>query len=119
MLTKEEAREIVTQALIEARDSDFPILVGGILVVLDEYTFECEVGWVFFYNSLMYHETGDYLYRILGKPFILIAKIDGSVHEPSLRYLTVDEYSECLHRHKKIDAAINTERHSCPDDDRP
>ena len=50
------------------------------LVILDEHTIEDEFGWVFFYESKAYLDTGDFSYALAGNAPLLISRMDGSVH---------------------------------------
>jgi hypothetical protein len=73
MLTKEEARALVLAELSRIsmnmnRDPDDPIE----LVILDEHTIEKNWGWVFFYSTDRYVETGHIRYALAGNaPFIV------------------------------------------------
>jgi hypothetical protein len=53
---------------------------GDRLVIVDEETMEKEYGWIFFYDSLKYLETGDDIYLIAGNAPLIVEKNDGSVH---------------------------------------
>lgn len=50
------------------------------LVIVDKHTTEKEYGWVFFYDSLKYLETGNNRYLIAGNAPIIVEKNDGSIH---------------------------------------
>jgi Immunity protein 35 len=53
---------------------------GDRLVVVDRETIEKEYGWIFFYDSLRYLESGDDSYLIAGNAPLIVEKDDGSVH---------------------------------------
>lgn len=50
------------------------------LALLLEDTIEFELGWVFFYQSKEYIQTGDFLDAIAGNAPIIVNKYDGSLH---------------------------------------
>jgi hypothetical protein len=50
------------------------------LVILDQHTIETDFGWVFFWNSKKYIETGNFQYCIPGNGPIIVDRRDGSVH---------------------------------------
>jgi hypothetical protein len=50
------------------------------LVLLYEHTMEFESGWVFFYQTKEYVETGDITKMVGGNAPVIINKIDGSLH---------------------------------------
>ena len=45
-----------------------------------EYSLETSVGWVFWYQSRKYVETGDFTYAVFGLGPVLVDKRDGSAH---------------------------------------
>jgi len=55
-------------------------LEGDRLIIVDEETIEKEYGWIFFYDSLRYLESGDDSYLIAGNAPLIVEKDDGSVH---------------------------------------
>jgi len=69
------AKQLVTEYI----NSNYNV-PGDRLVVLDAHTIEKEYGWVFFYDSLKYLETGDCSYLIAGNSPIIVEKQDGSLH---------------------------------------
>jgi hypothetical protein len=44
----------------------FEIEISEALCLLDEQTIEFDMGWIFFYNSVSFVETGDEVYRLAG-----------------------------------------------------
>ena len=76
--TTEEARGLAEKFLAD------PSVSSSIeLVILDEQTIETDFGWVFFWTSKEYHETGDFLYAIAGNAPLIVDRRDGSVHATS------------------------------------
>ena len=72
MLTKTEALEIVSKRLRQmSPDNDF--------VVVERHTIEKSFGWVFFYNSRKFVETGAFRYRLAGNGPVIVNKHSGSV----------------------------------------
>jgi hypothetical protein len=74
-LDRDSAREFVMQhinraAPLEERNT-----------VLDEQTIEKEYGWVFFYQSKAFLETGDKALRLYGSTAMLVEKDTGAFHE--------------------------------------
>jgi hypothetical protein len=53
--------------------------VEGDLVILDEHTLERPYGWVFFYDSRGYIETGDLSQALAGNAPVLVHKKDGHI----------------------------------------
>lgn len=53
---------------------------GNDLVLLEDKTIERPFGWVFFYDSKKYLETGDYRDIVLGNAPIIVDRRDGSVY---------------------------------------
>ena len=60
------------------------------LVISDDDTIETAYGWVFFYDSKRFLETGAFEYMLAGNGPPLVEKSDGSVH-PLTSALPVDE----------------------------
>lgn len=50
------------------------------LVVVSELTIERDYGWVFFYQSRKYLETGEFSYRLAGNGPVIFEKESGAVH---------------------------------------
>jgi hypothetical protein len=60
-------------------------------VIVDEGTIEKPYGWVFFYNSRTYLETGDYSYQLAGNGPVIVNKVDGDV-----QFFGANEHPETL-----------------------
>jgi len=73
MLTKAEALEIVSRKLQEMNPTD------DLFVVVDEHTIEKSFGWVFFYNSKKFVETGIFEDRLAGNGPVIVNKFSGDV----------------------------------------
>ena len=73
MLTFQQAREIAEQT------------IGGYLLeddacqIIDSATLERPYGWVFFYQSRSYLESGDQIRMLAGNAPLIISKLTGSV----------------------------------------
>ena len=68
-------------------------------VILEDKTIEQDFGWVFFYESKNYIETGDYADMLMGNAPIIVNKSSGDIHitgtaEPIEVY--IDRYKESL-----------------------
>ena len=53
--------------------------IGVDLVLLEESTRECQGGWVFFYDSRQYVETGSISHALAGNAPIIVSKRTGEV----------------------------------------
>jgi hypothetical protein len=74
-MVREEAKQIALKYL-EARARE-----GGLeLALLDEHTIERNFGWVFFYQSKRYMESGEIREALAGNAPIVVTKADGRVH---------------------------------------
>ncbi len=93
MLTKTEALEIVSKRLQQMGSPADPF------VVVEKNTIEKPFGWVFFYNSKRFVETGESRYRLAGNGPFIVNKHNGSVEffgasRPPLE--VVEEYEQRL-----------------------
>ena len=70
------------------------------LVLLHEHTLEFESGWVFFYQTKEYVETGDITQMVGGNAPIIIDKNDGSLHVTGTA-LPVEKYIRDYMKNKK------------------
>ena len=73
MLTKTEALELVSKEL-QQRHS-----IENACVVVDKYTIKKAFGWIFFYNSKKFVETGIYRHRLAGNGPVIVNKHTGSI----------------------------------------
>ncbi|MBD2181093.1 hypothetical protein H6S82_12765 [Planktothrix sp. FACHB-1355] len=76
MIDKETAKRLVTEQ-INAHSNVKP---GFEWVVIDEATIENDYGWVFCYQTRLFLETKNNIYRRAGNYPILVEKSDGSLH---------------------------------------
>ncbi|KIQ26024.1 YrhB domain-containing protein [Xanthomonas campestris] len=76
MITKQKAHALVTAQIadIEGAVSD-----GDALVVLESETIERLWGWMFFYTSRKWHETGDFQYAIAGNAPYIVERQSGKI----------------------------------------
>lgn len=79
MIDREQAKRIAADWLTKhpADGMDGPLD----LCLLEEETIEANFGWVFFYVSRLYRETGDVRYAIAGNAPLIVDRVDGSLHE--------------------------------------
>lgn len=75
-ITKEEAERIAHE-YVRTRKVEPDVE----LVLLTEKTIERSFGWVFFYDSKRYVQTGEFRDAVLGNAPIVVTKHDGRVHE--------------------------------------
>jgi hypothetical protein len=73
MLTKTEAMALVSSRLEQMSTSGDPY------VVVEESTIEKPFGWVFFYNSKKFVDTGISRYRLAGNGPAIVNKNDGTI----------------------------------------
>ena len=66
MLTMEEAKKVALDELNRAQRD------AGELVILDEYTRAKPYGWVFFYNTRDFIETGNILFALGGNGPLIV-----------------------------------------------
>lgn len=67
MLTREQARALVVADLAD-----------GTVDIMDEHTIERSWGWMFFYQSKRFIETGDHLQGLVGNAPYLVNKETGA-----------------------------------------
>ncbi|MBW8185385.1 YrhB domain-containing protein [Shewanella nanhaiensis] len=60
--------------------------LGEELVILDDETLTESFGWVFFYNTKKFQETGDFRYMVGGNAPIIIDKKSGRLSETGTAY---------------------------------
>lgn len=79
MIDHHQARQVVTDWLIThpARASDSLLLE---LRILDEHTIEADFGWVFFWQSQRFLETGNSSEQLAGNAPLIVGRRDGSLH---------------------------------------
>jgi sulfate adenylyltransferase subunit 1 (EFTu-like GTPase family) len=75
MLNKNEAKNLAMNYILQIWN-----LKGDKPIILDKYTIEKAFGWVFFYSSKKYEETGKISYALAGNAPIIVNKFDGSLH---------------------------------------
>jgi immunity protein 35 of polymorphic toxin system len=76
IVDRQEARAIATRYIdrLDARVAE-----SDLLVLLDERTIEKPYGWIFFYTSKGWLETGDMKYAIAGNAPFLVERDTGEV----------------------------------------
>jgi len=74
VLTKAQAVDLVSQKLEAMTTPDEP------LVIVYSHTIEKPYGWIFFYNSKKFVETGIFSYTLAGNGPVIVNKYDGAVH---------------------------------------
>jgi hypothetical protein len=71
----EDAKKLVEAELAKTRDEYNPVEC----VILDDETIEKPWGWVFFYQSKEYLETGDFVYMLAGNAPYLVNRHTGEI----------------------------------------
>ena len=72
-LTAEQAKEIAQRAITKAGWD------GNDAIVVDEYTQPFDVGWVFYYQSARFLETGEFGFKLVGNAPFFVSRLDGSI----------------------------------------
>ena len=74
MLTAAQAKGLA-QAQLSAfsEGSEFEV------VIIDSATIEREFGWVFFYDSRQYLETGEFMHRLAGNAPLIVNRLTGEI----------------------------------------
>lgn len=85
MIDRETAEKNARERLKEIPTED-----ADEILIIRELTIEKEYGWIFFYESKIHLETGNYRYSLVGGGPLLIEKSDGSFHYLGTR-LDVDD----------------------------
>lgn len=75
MLNRETAKLLVTEYI-----NTYNYKPDNPLIVMDEHTITKEYGWVFFYNSRKFLETGDLNEALGGNAPIIVDKEDGALY---------------------------------------
>lgn len=83
-ITYDEAKELANQWLLD-KNCDFEI------ILIDESTIKEDFGWVFFYNSKKYLETGNFRDMLAGNAPLIIDKKTGQLTETGTAY-NIDYY---------------------------
>src|SRR5258707_164601 len=71
------------------------------LCLLEEQTLETDFGWVFFYTSKLYRDTGDFNYAIAGSAPVIVDRRDGSLHPTGTAH-PVQYYVEEFRRRRRL-----------------
>ncbi len=74
-MDKSDAARLVLDSLNASYDDP-----SDSLVLLDEATIEKQYGWVFFYQSRNYIETGDLTWMLAGNGPIVVLRDEGAIH---------------------------------------
>jgi hypothetical protein len=89
MIDKAKARKLVAYNLQATNERH-----GLDLIVVDEQTIEDDFGWVFFYSSKQYIETGDFRFAIAGNAPFIVDRRDGSLH-PTGTAEPIETFIDC------------------------
>lgn len=86
LISLEIARELVCQYLSRQEQE-----IGEALQLIDSETIEQSFGWIFFYNSKHYLETGDFSNMLVGNAPLIVDKCYGNVYITGTA-LPIDSY---------------------------
>lgn len=96
MVTKDEARR-----LVEAKISTWrPIAPGTEIVIVDASTRETAFGWIFFYQSKQYLETGVLKYALAGNAPLIVDRDSGEIVETGTAY-PIEHYIEEFEKRRR------------------
>ena len=90
------------RGLAERHLAKLPMSPPTELAILDEHTMETDFGWVFFWNSKKYQETGEFQYALAGNAPLIVDRRDGSIHETS----TAEPIEEIIENYRKAHAVV-------------
>jgi hypothetical protein len=79
------------RSLVKAELDAMPVEAGDEWLLLDDATIEKDWGWVFLYNSRLFHETGDFRYAVAGNAPFFVRRHDGAVFVAGTAY-PIEEY---------------------------
>jgi hypothetical protein len=74
-MTRDDARQMALDYLKQLERE-----TGYELVMLDGSTLEREFGWVFFYNSKRYVDTGNIIHALAGNAPVVVTSRDRRIH---------------------------------------
>jgi hypothetical protein len=97
-MTRTEATQIVLEELVRVSRT-----VGEELVVLDEHTIEKPYGWIFFYNTRRYVETGDFIYGLGGNGPLVVESSTGRISRLGTARPLEDEIAAYEARHDQAE----------------
>jgi hypothetical protein len=89
-VTASEAKQIALNYLRQLEPA-----VGCDLLLIDDHTIERSFGWVYFYTSKRYAETGEIIYALAGNAPIVVTKADGRLHVTGTAY-PVEHYLQAF-----------------------
>ena len=75
MIDEAQARRIAAKEIGDGQPSGY----GFTPAIIDDATKEIPEGWVFFYNSREYLETGDFSFCLAGNAPVVVCREDGRV----------------------------------------
>jgi len=75
MITKDQAINIANEYVLEQNK-----ITNYVFILLLNQTVEFELGWVFFYQTKEYFESGNIMYAAGGNAPIIIDKRTGAIH---------------------------------------
>jgi Immunity protein 35 len=99
LIDQERATQIASKWLTEnpARGRD------GVLelCLLDDFTRELDFGWLFFYTSRLYRDTGDSQYALAGNAPLIVDRRDGTLHTTGTAH-PIEHYIDRYRRERPV-----------------
>jgi Immunity protein 35 len=74
------------------------------VVIVDDSTIETDFGWIFFWNSKRYLESGDFRDALAGNVPLIVDRANGSVHA-TCTFLPIEEIIE---RYRTVRGTLGT-----------
>jgi hypothetical protein len=99
MIDRAEATRLMSAWLTDHAGADAE---GGRieLCLLEQETLEMDFGWVFFYTSKLFRDTGDFRYALAGNAPMIVDRMDGSFHSTGTAH-PFEYYIEDLCRRRR------------------
>jgi hypothetical protein len=93
-MTRERARKVAEEFIVnEGRKVELA------LTLIDDLTIEEDFGWVFFYNTVEFCETGDELAGLAGNAPLIVDRQTGELHVTGTAQ-PIGDYIELYRRHR-------------------
>jgi hypothetical protein len=96
MISFEDAKKIAERYIAALEPT-----VGMKLMLIDDATIERNLGWVFFYNTRSFLESGQFSDCLAGNAPIIVERFDGRLHETGTAY-PVEHYIDEVEKQRTI-----------------
>jgi hypothetical protein len=96
-ITYDEARRLAAQRTGEGQLGPYGITP----LIIEGSTRQTELGWVFFYNSKEYLETGDFTHCLAGNAPLFVSERDGTIYVTGTAR-PIEQYIEEIERSERV-----------------